>query len=288
MRERVTSDAREDGAGAWSLSVFSVSGMDCPTEAGMVRVTLGEHPAVASVDIDLESRQVKVKHAGDSETIRRKLAGLGFGAELVGVSVAESVEGGSAMDIASEKAALRAVLVINAVMFVVELVAGLLAESTGLLADSLDMLADALVYVVGLIVVGRTISAQHRAALLAGILQLAMGLGVLVEVARRAVVGSDPTSVTMMVTASVALVANLACAKLLHRHREGGAHMKASWIFTATDAVGNLGVMLAGALVFATGSGIPDLVIGTAIAVFVLYGAVRIVRLSASRAAGGG
>jgi Co/Zn/Cd efflux system component len=37
-------------------------------------------------------------------------------------------------------------LAINAVMFVVELVAGWLAQSTGLIADSLDMFADAMVY----------------------------------------------------------------------------------------------------------------------------------------------
>ncbi len=260
--------------------MFSVPGMDCPTEAGLVRMTLGEEPAVASVDIDLHSRQVKVVHEGDVETVRRRLEGLGLGAELLSVSEAASVEIGERVDVASEKRVLRAVLVINATMFVVELVAGWLAESTGLLADSLDMLADALVYVVGLYVVGRSVLAQHRAALLAGVLQLVMGAGVLVEVARRALIGSEPLSVTMMVTASVALVANLVCAKLLHGHRDSGAHMKASWIFTATDAVANLGVLLAGALVFRTGSGIPDLVIGTAIAVFVLGGAVRIVRLS--------
>ena len=41
---------------------------------------------------------------------------------------------------------LITLLVINAAMFVVEVVAGIFAESTGLIADSLDMLADAVVY----------------------------------------------------------------------------------------------------------------------------------------------
>ena len=40
---------------------------------------------------------------------------------------------------------LWTLLVINGIMFVVELAAGLIAESTGLLADALAMLADAMV-----------------------------------------------------------------------------------------------------------------------------------------------
>ena len=57
----------------------------------------------------------------------------------------------------SERKTLIAVLLINFVMFLVEAVAGFLAESTGLTADSLDMLADAGVYAIGLIAVGRAI-----------------------------------------------------------------------------------------------------------------------------------
>lgn len=275
----------EKGMKAGSISVFSVPGMDCPTEAGLVRMTLGEVPEVESVDIDLKRRRVEVRHLGDSAEVGTRLAALGFGAELVTVSAAVSQGPGPAIDISGERRTLKVVLAINAVMFVVELVAGWLANSTGLLADSLDMLADALVYAVGLKVVGGSIRAQHRAARLAGVLQLAMGLGVLVEVARRALMGSEPTSVIMMVTAGGALAANLVCARLLQGHREGGAHMRASWIFTATDAIANLGVVLAGGLVFVTGSGLPDLVIGTVIASVVLYGAVRIVRIPRTEAA---
>ena len=77
----------------------------------------------------------------------------------------------------------------------------------------------------------------------------------------------------------VALAANAICLVLLARHRHGGAHMKASWIFTSTDVLANLGVIVAGALVVWTGSRLPDLAIGTAVGVLVLGGAVRILRL---------
>ena len=52
-----------------------------------------------------------------------------------------------------ERSTLMVLLVINAIMFVLELTLGWFAQSTGLIADSLDMLADAAVYGISLFVV---------------------------------------------------------------------------------------------------------------------------------------
>jgi Co/Zn/Cd efflux system component len=159
------------------------------------------------------------------------------------------------------------------------MVAGLIAESSGLLADSLDMLADAAVYGLSLLAVGKTARTKLRASRVAGLLQGILALGVLADVARRLVLGSSPEAPTMIGVSLVALAANAICLVLLARHRHGGAHMKASWIFTSTDVLANLGVIVAGALVVWTGSRLPDLAIGTAVGVLVLGGAVRILRL---------
>jgi len=69
------------------------------------------------------------------------------------------------------------------------------------------------------------------------------------------------------------------CLMLIFKSRDGGAHMKASWIFSANDVIANLGVILAGVLVAWTGSRYPDLVIGVIIGVIVLTGARRILQL---------
>ena len=50
----------------------------------------------------------------------------------------------------------------------------------------------------------------------------------------------------MMAVAFLALLANMGCLLLISKHREGGAHMKASWIFSANDVVINVGVIVAG------------------------------------------
>ena len=83
----------------------------------------------------------------------------------------------------------------------------------------------------------------------------------------------------MVMVALAALFANVTCMWLLARHRHGGAHMKASWIFSTNDVIANLGVMVAAGLVQLTGVNVPDLVVATLIALVVLSGAIRILRL---------
>src|SRR5690606_26703078 len=98
---------------------------------------------------------------------------------------------------------LKWLLGINAVMFAVEFVTGWLAQSTGLIADSLDMFADAAVYGVALYAVGRSSKVQLNAAQLAGWLQLALALGVISEVIRRYLFGSEPVSTLMLIMGAI-------------------------------------------------------------------------------------
>ena len=93
---------------------------------------------------------------------------------------------------AQERTTLLIVLAINAVMFVVELVLGLMAESTGLIADSLDMFADASVYLISLYAIGRSAGMKVHAARVSGVLQIGLALVVLFDVIRRFIVGSEP------------------------------------------------------------------------------------------------
>ncbi|QJD57563.1 cation transporter [Pseudomonas sp. gcc21] len=268
-----------------SVSVFAVPNMDCPSEERMIRLALNSFHNIRALSFDLSNRRLTVVHDGEVEPITAKLTTLGLGASLQETSTADTgtvtAAISSATSDAQESGTLRWLLGINAIMFVAEMTAGLIAQSTGLIADSLDMFADAAVYGLALYAVGRSLRLQTRAAHFAGVLQLVLALGVLIEVMRRFLVGSEPESLIMMIAAFIALIANTVCLLLIFKHREGGVHMKASWIFSANDVLINLGVITAGALVAWTGSSYPDLVIGTIVGLIVLNGARRILALKA-------
>lgn len=171
---------------------------------------------------------------------------------------------------AGEHRVLAVALGLNALMFVVGLVAGLIAESLGLLADALDMLADALAYGLSLAAVGRPPIFKARVATMSGTLLLALGGGILLDAGRRLVTGSDPESAVMMAVAALSLAVNATVIRMLTRFRKGEVHLRAAWLFTRADVVANLGVILSGALVLLTGSRIPDLVAGIAIGLYVM------------------
>ena len=177
-----------------------------------------------------------------------------------------------------ERKTLISLLAINAVMFLVEFVMGWLAESTGLISDSLDMLADAAVYGLSLYAIGRGLKKQIKAARLSGILQILLGTGVLLEVLRRLLLGSEPESLRIMGIGIAALVANIYCLVLISGHRNSGVHMRASWIFSTNDVIANLGVIVSGFLVWLLGNRFPDLIVGAMISVVIVRGGIRILQ----------
>jgi Co/Zn/Cd efflux system component/copper chaperone CopZ len=260
-------------------TVFAVPGMDCPSEERLVRMALDGVAGISDLRCDLQARRVTVIHAGDPTPLLEALEPLRLGARLSASGEAASGDVAVPPGEAMEARTLRLLLALNAVMFVVELVAGWLAQSSGLIADSLDMLADAMVYGLSLHAVGRPAATKVRAAHVSGVFQGVLAIGVLTDVVRRFVAGSAPEAPAMIGISLLALAANVGCLALISRHRHGGAHMRASWIFSTNDVLANVGVIVAGALVAWTGSRIPDLVVGTAVGLLVLAGAVRILRL---------
>lgn len=178
----------------------------------------------------------------------------------------------------SEARVLVTLLLINGVMFFVEFSVGWWSQSTALIADAMDMLADAMVYGVGLYAVGKTHFAKAHAATLSGWLQIGLGVLVLADIVRRLFYGSEPISVLMIGMGLVALVTNLICLMLISKHRGAEVHMRASWIFSKNDVIANIGVLLAGVLVAATGSRMPDLVIGFIVALVVFRGGIHIIQ----------
>lgn len=184
-----------------------------------------------------------------------------------------------------QRRVLHVVLWINAAMFLIESVAGVLASSTALFADSVDMLGDAIVYGFSLYVVGRGIVWQARAAMLKGVVMAAFGLGVLVQVAVKLVRGLTPSVEVMGAVGMLALAANLCCLALLWRRRADDINMRSAFICSRSDVIGNAAVLIAAATVAVTGSGWPDIIIGLLVAAVFGRSAVQVVREAARAAA---
>ncbi len=155
-------------------------------------------------------------------------------------------------------------LAINVGMFVVEIGAGYAAQSASLKADALDFLGDSVNYMISLTVKGTSL--------------LLLGLWVLVSTVWMAFAGTLPKAEAMGAIGVLALLANLACALMLWRHREGDANRRSVWICSRNDAVGNIAVVLAALGVFGTGAAWPDLAVATILAGLGVSGGWQIIR----------
>jgi len=179
---------------------------------------------------------------------------------------------------ASQRRTLWVALALNATMFVAEVTTGLLAHSSGLIADGLDMLADATAYAIALVAISRSGLFKANAAAASGSLLLLLGLGVLVDVARRFVSGETPHGFWMIGVAAVALAVNVNVLRLLAKQPRHEVHIRATCRFTRVDVVANAAVILAGLAVLLTGIRYFDLAVGAAIGVYVIKEALEILR----------
>jgi cation diffusion facilitator family transporter len=165
-----------------------------------------------------------------------------------------------------QRATLKIVLGINALMFLVELTAGLMSNSLSLLADSLDMLGDALVYGLSIYVVARGERMKAKVALFKGGIMAAFALFVLGQAVYKIIVPQVPVFETIGVIGVLALAANGLCLFLLWRHRADDINMKSVWLCSRNDIIANVSVLLAALGVWFFGSAWPDIIIGLALA----------------------
>lgn len=168
-------------------------------------------------------------------------------------------------------------LVVNTLMFGVELAGGLTANSVALLADAVDFLGDAGNYALSLLVLGSAAVWRSRTAMFKGMTMAAYGVFVLGKAAWHIVSGPVPEPVLMGGIGFAALVANGTVALLLYAYRDGDANMRSVWLCTRNDAIGNVAVMLAALGVFGTESGWPDIGVAVVMGCLALTAARQVI-----------
>lgn len=252
--------------------------MDCPSEENMIRLKLqGLH--FMKLDFDIPNRNLYVYHESDITSIFNAVNDLNLGASLIGSE--ESNYTHVSEEHSKEKKLLWTVLLINLSLFILEIIAGFISESMGLVADSLDMLADTMVYGLSLYAVGHLATKKKQIAKLSGYFQMALALFGIIEVIRRFFgIEEVPEFQLMIIISLFALVGNAVSLYLLQKSKSNEVHMQASVIFTSNDVIVNIGVILAGAIVYFTNSKYPDLIVGSIVFVLVAKGAIRILKLS--------
>jgi cobalt-zinc-cadmium efflux system protein len=177
-----------------------------------------------------------------------------------------------------ERKTLWIVLLLNLAIAIGFLIAGITGDSSALIANGIDNLSDAVVYGLSLLALSHGIIWKTRAATVSGVMLLLFAAGILFDVGRRYIQGSEPIGTTMMAMSAVAAIVNYICLRMLQRIRQPDVNLRAATTFSFNDFISNGGILIAGALVLWLGTNWPDLLVGFATAVIATKGGIEILR----------
>lgn len=264
---------------------YRVTGMDCASCAAKIEKAargVGVEDVKVSTATQIMTLRTEPGRLGEVE---RAVTGIGYQLDRLDAPRAASGAGDDdelPKDLShitpAYKRALWIVVGLNVGYGLVEIVGGFLAGSQALKADALDFLGDGLITFLGLLAIGWSLLWRARSALIQGLFLGLLGLGVVVSTIYRMIVQLPPEAELMGLFGIVALVVNVLAAAVLIPHRTGDANVRAVWLFSRNDAIGNAAVVVAAGLVAWTGTVWPDLVVALVIAGLFLHSSWSIIR----------
>ena len=179
---------------------------------------------------------------------------------------------------ARQRRALLWVLAINLLSFAMMMAAAWHSGSASLLSGSLDNLGDALTYALSLAVVGASLAAKARVALLKAAFILCAAIAVAVGIGWKLAHPHVPLFESMGIAALLNLAANLLCLRLLWPYRQGDINLASAWMCSLNDVYEGGAVILAALAVWAFGAGWPDLLIAVVLLLLFLHSAWMVAR----------
>ena len=264
---------------------YRVTGMDCTDCVTKIEKAARKVSGVEEVRVSLTSQVMTLRLHNVSASlpeVERAVIGLGYRLARVDVPSAGADDDDLPADRShltpAYKRALWIVILLNVGYGLVEMVGGFISDSQALKADALDFVGDGVISFVGLLAIGWRPIWRARSALIQGLFLAALGIGVLGTTAYRVVVQSQPEAELMGVLAIIALAVNVSAALALLPHRSGDANVRAVWLFSRNDAIGNLAVVIAAGLVALSESPWPDLAVAFVIAALFLQSAWSIIK----------
>jgi Co/Zn/Cd efflux system component len=254
---------------------YRVTGMDCGKCAAKIDRAARAVSGASNVEVSITTGVMSLSiPAAQRPLLEEVISKLGYGVQRL-------VEGEPAPAATHAAPAYRwalwIVVILNLGYGVAEMIGGLLAGSQALKADALDFLGDGAITLLGLVAIGWSARARAQSALLQGSFLAILGVAVLANTGYRLFFTQMPSAELMGAMGAIALVINVVSALVLLPHRSGDANMRAVWLFSRNDAIGNFAVVVSAGLVAWLGASWPDLAVAAVIAGLFLHSAWHII-----------
>lgn len=180
-------------------------------------------------------------------------------------------------------------LVVTLVIFITEVIGGLLSQSLALLSDAGHVLTDA--FALGLSLIALLIMRRPSdykatygyqrigllAALINGISLVVIAIFIFIEAYKRFHAPPEINSSVMLSIAAIGLLGNLVMAWILgHKHHD--LNMKSAWLHVLGDTVSSAGVIIAGLIITFTGWVLADTIASAIVGCMIIIGGTRVIK----------
>jgi cobalt-zinc-cadmium efflux system protein len=174
-------------------------------------------------------------------------------------------------------------------IFLTEVIGGIVSKSLALLSDAGHMLTD--VFALGLSMIALRIGRKpsdrkatfgyQRIGLLAAVINAAsliiIAFFIFYESYHRFISPLQIHTSTMLVIAGIGLIGNIFIALILgHSHKD--LNIKSAWLHVLGDTLSSVGVILSGVIIFYTGWPYADPMASILIGIVILFGGVRVIK----------
>lgn len=264
---------------AVNLFRYRVLGMDCAKDAAEIERAARTAGVAADAVKVSAATHVMTLHVPEAALprIESAVAEIGYGFERFREEEGTEDSYKTYQD-PGYRRALWIVVTMNVGYGLIEMIGGFISRSQALKADALDFIGDGLITFLGLLAISWSLAWRARSAFIQGVFLGLLGLGVLASTAWRMIAQATPDAGLMGIFGLVALVVNVLAVLPLLPHRKGDANVRAVWLFSRNDAIGNAAVVVAAGLVAWLGSAWPDLVVAFGIAGLFLHSSWSIIR----------
>ena len=184
---------------------------------------------------------------------------------------------------------LLAVLALTVVIFLAQVIGGILSQSLALLSDSMHMLSDSTGLIIALVatMIGAKAAnasatygyrrAEVLAALANAIFVTAVSVIIVISALKRINSPAEVSHDIMIAVAVVGLVANIIAATILARRRGESLNLHGAYLHVIVDLLSSIAVIIAGIIIALTGWHSADIVASILIALLVLPRALALV-----------
>ena len=163
-------------------------------------------------------------------------------------------------------------------MGIIEIIMGIISNSSSLILDALDFLFDGTNYFSSIYALDKSEKLKILFGKIKGYIMIFIGIGIFIWIGYKYFHGWIPNGFTMSIIGVCALGVNIISTLLISKYQDESLDIQAVWLCTRNDALNNVLIIIAGILTVFLNSIYPDILVSFWMGSLAIFSGIKIVK----------